>query len=157
MHNFVKEQSGFTLIELVVVIIMIGILATTVIPKMFSSSGFEEIGYQAETIAKLRAIQLRAMQDTSANQCLLVYVTDKKLGIPDGNCNTPSFSSSILQSNTIVKISDQEEVIFDVSAGEYSFSFDQMGKPDIARTIIIIGNEQNLTISINTEGYISAN
>jgi len=149
-------QTGFTLIELVIVIIMIGILATTVIPKMFTSSGYEEVGYQAETVAKLRAIQLRAMQDTSSTQCLLVYVTEKKLGIPDDNCGTPSFSSSNEQNNSIVKI-NEAQVSFDDQSGGYSFLFDQMGRPDQARTISIIGSEQTLTITIEAEGYIHAN
>jgi MSHA pilin protein MshC len=156
-------QMGFTLIELIVVIIMIGILSVSVVPKIFTSSGYEEFGYQAETIAKLRAIQLRAMQDTVTiappvppARCLLVYVTAKKLGIPDDNCETPSFSSSNEQSSTIVKISEQQ-VSFDDQSGGYSFSFDQMGRPDQARTITINGSEQSLTISINAEGYISAN
>jgi MSHA pilin protein MshC len=151
-------QTGFTLIELILVIIMVGILSVSVIPKMFTSSGYEEIGYQAETIAKLRAIQLRSMQDTSATQCLLVYVTEKKLGIPDDSCSlsSPSFSSSDIQNNTIVKISEQQ-VSFDDQGGGYSFSFDKMGRPDQARTIIIEGSEKSLVININAEGYINAN
>jgi len=156
-------QAGFTLIELIIVIIILGILAVTVVPKIFNSSGYEEVGYQAETIAKLRAIQLRAMQDTTVittpvipSRCKLVYVTEKKLGIPDDNCETPSFSSSTEPSNTIVKISEQA-LKFDDQSGGYSFSFDQMGRPDKARSIIIIGGEQILTITINLEGYISAN
>jgi len=150
------NNKGFTLVELIVVIIMIGILASTIIPKIFDSSGYEEIGYQAETVAKLRAIQLRAMQDTSSTQCLLVYVTEKKLGIPDGTCTPPSFSSNVEQNTTIVKISEQQ-VSFDDQGSGYSFSFDQMGRPDQARTIVINGSEQTLTISINAEGYINAN
>jgi MSHA pilin protein MshC len=149
---------GFTIIELVVVIILIGILAATVIPKMQSTGGYEEIIYQDETVTKLRSIQLRAMQDTSVSQCLLVYVTKEKLGIPDDSCTLPnlSFTSSSLQSNVIVKITEPE-VSFDDQDGGYSFSFDQMGRPDEARTIILNGSEQTLTISINAEGYISAN
>jgi MSHA pilin protein MshC len=151
-----SNNLGFTIIELIFVIIMIGILASTIIPKIFDASGYEEIGYQTETIAKLRAIQLRAMQDTSSTQCLLVYVTEKKLGIPDGTCTPPSFSSTVEQNNTIVKISEQQ-VSFDDQGSGYSFSFDQMGRPDQARTIVINGSEQILTISINAEGYINAN
>jgi MSHA pilin protein MshC len=156
IKNKLSSNKGFTLIELIVVIIMIGILAATIIPKMFDASGYEEIGYQAEAVAKLRAIQLRAMQDTSTTQCLLVYVTEKKLGIPDGTCTPPSFSSKVEQNNTIVKISEQQ-VSFDDQGSGYSFSFDQMGRPDQARTIVINGGEQSLTISINAEGYINAN
>jgi len=158
-----SQYSGFTLIELVIVIIMIGILAVTIVPKFSTSNGYEEIGYQTEVISKLRAIQLKSMQDTTTisppvtvSRCKLVYVTEKKLGIPDDNCETPSFSSSTELSNTIVKISEQS-LTFDDHSGGYSFSFDQMGRPDQARTISILGGEKTLTININAEGYISAN
>jgi MSHA pilin protein MshC len=153
-----SQYSGFTLIELVIVIIMVGILSVTVIPKMFTSSGYEEIGYQAETVAKLRAVQLRAMQDTSKIDCQLVYVTLKKLGIPDDSCDSasPSFTNSTLQNNAIVKITEST-VNFDVSGNGYHFSFDQMGKPDQKRVIAIIGSEQTLTVTIEAEGYIHAN
>lgn len=156
--NDIDKQTGFTLIELVVVIIMISILSVSVIPKMFTSNGYEEIGYRAEAVAKLRAIQLRAMQDTSATQCLTVLVTKKKLGIPDVSCSPPSFSTNNDQSNTIVKISEKD-VSFDDQNGGYSFSFDRMGRPvpDQARTITINGSEQSIVITINREGYISAN
>jgi len=149
-------SKGFTLIELIVVIIMIGILATTIIPKMFDSNGFDEIGYQAETVTKLRAIQLRSMQDTSGSQCLIVYVTEKKLGIPDGNCTPPSFISNNELSSSIVEITEQH-LSFDDQSGGYSFSFDQMGRPDQYRTISILGGEQLLSITIEAEGYIHAN
>jgi len=142
------------------VIIMIGILSVTVIPKMFTSSGFEEIGYQAELVTKLRAIQLRAMQDTSKIGCQLVYVTEKRAGIPDGSCAiaNPSFSTSALQNNSIVKISESS-VSFDVSSGNYSFEFDLMGrpKPNVKQTLSLIGAEQTLTVTIEVEGYIHAN
>jgi len=156
MIKVIKKQVGFTLLELIVVIIMIGILATNIIPKMFDSNGFEEIGYQAETVSKLRAIQLRAMQDTSGTQCLLVYITEKKLGIPDDNCTPPSFISNNDQSNTVVKITEQH-LSFDDKSGGYSFSFDQMGRPDQSRIISIVGGEQTLSITIEAEGYIHAN
>lgn len=44
----IRNQYGFTTIELVLVIIIIGILAVTIIPKMQSTGGYEEITYQDE-------------------------------------------------------------------------------------------------------------
>jgi MSHA pilin protein MshC len=152
---------GFTTIELVVVIILIGILAATVIPKMQSTGGYEEIIYQDETVTKLRSIQLRAMQNTSGSLCdsysiNSVLVTNDKLGIPDDSCT--SFADNDLNSTTIVKIIEQD-VEFEYAGGDTLFSFDRLGRPvdcfDPCE-ISIVGKEQTLIVAINDQGYIYA-
>jgi MSHA pilin protein MshC len=152
----VYSSKGFTVIELVVVIILIGILAATIIPKMQSTGGYEEIIYQDETVTKLRSIQLRAMQDTSGSQCHDVLVTSDKLGIPDDSCT--SFVDNNLNSTTIVKIIDHD-VEFEYAGGSTLFSFDHLGRPVDCSSpceISIVGKEQTLIVAINDQGYIYA-
>ena len=69
---------GFTTIELVVTLIILGILSATIIPKFFTSNGFEEYAYRTEIISTLRAVQLRAMQQAQNSQCHTIKIT------PDG-------------------------------------------------------------------------
>ena len=69
-----KKELAFTLIELIVVIILISIMAVTVLPKFFTSNGFEEFTYRDELITKLRAIQLRSMQQTTDVTCKIIQV-----------------------------------------------------------------------------------
>jgi MSHA pilin protein MshC len=155
-QNILLKQKGFTIIELVVVIIIVSILAATVIPKMQSTDGYEEIIYQDETVTKLRSIQLRAMQDTSGSQCHDVLVTSDKLGIPDDSCTT--FVDNDLNSTTIVKIIDHE-VEFEYVGGSTTFSFDNLGRPVNCSSpcqISIVGQEQTLIVAINDQGYIYA-
>ncbi len=150
------KQKGFTIIELVVVIIIVGIIAATIIPKMQSTGGYEEIIYQDETVTKLRSIQLRAMQDTSGNQCQSVLITSDKLGLPDNNCT--SFVNNNINSTTIVKIIDHD-VNFQYAGGSTLFSFDHLGRPVNCSSpcqISIIGQEQTLIVAINDQGYIYA-
>jgi len=152
----VLSVKGFTTIELIIVIILIGILATTIIPKIQSSGGYQEITYQDESVTKLRSIQLRAMQDTSGSQCINVLVTASKLGIPDDSCT--SFVDNNINSTTIVKIID-ENVSFHYAGGSTSFSFDYLGRPVNCTSpcqISIVGQEQTLIIAINEQGYIYA-
>jgi MSHA pilin protein MshC len=154
-------EKGFTTIELVVVIIIVGILAATIIPKMQSTGGYEEIIYQDETVTKLRSIQLRAMQNTSGSLCdsysiNSVLVTDYKLGIPDDGCT--SFADNTLNSTTIVKIIDHE-VEFEYAGDSTLFSFDLLGRPVNCVSpceISIVGKEQTLIVAINDQGYIYA-
>ncbi len=143
------SQSGFTLIELVLVIIMIGILATTVIPKMFTSSGFDEVGYQSELITKLRSIQLRYMHNST--ECT-ISLSDSKIELLVGD-SCVSDAASIYDTTKIVI----ESNTLSFSRTTDSLSFDTMGRPSGGLfEISIVGGEQSRTVVINEEGYIYA-
>ena len=49
--------SGFTLVEFVVVIVILGVLAAVSAPKFFSSPSFNERGFSAETLSAFRYAQ----------------------------------------------------------------------------------------------------
>ena len=92
-----RINSGFTLIELIIVIVLASILAATTIPKLFSNGGTEQITVQDQLIAILRRMQTQAMQQTNirfeatdnaairAPFCHELVVTTTQLGMPDQN------------------------------------------------------------------------
>lgn len=161
-HTFKRNSSnlqlGFSLIELIIVIIILGILSISVAPKFFSGNGVSEFGYRADVIAKLRLIQTRAMQQGDV-ECHEVLITAKKLG--KGSCSGFVFVDPDMEKKyrgTITSIDDQDLVEF--SPKNTSFTFDVMGRPHTNNgnesiTINIIG-EQTLQVVIEVEGYIHA-
>ena len=156
-----KAVKGFTLIELVIVILILAILSVTVVPKFLSSNGFSEYAYRSDAIAKLRLIQIKAMQQTGGNNtdCHQVLVTTKKLGAPDDCDSSPSFTTnwdaSLLP--TGMEIDTKDDITFTTDFAGGTFSFDNLGRPDSCGPCIIsIVGEETLKIQIETEGYIHA-
>jgi len=148
-----KTNNGFTTIELVVVIILIGILSVTAVSRFFTSKGYEEYSYRAEAITKLRAIQLKAMQQTHNNECHFLTVESKRLGVDTSNTCTSETSDL-----TTVTIDADHQVSFSTS-GVTSFYFDSMGKPQgncAGGCILTLQGEETLQIVIESEGYIHA-
>lgn len=160
-NSYLYRQGGFTIIELIVVIIILSILATMVIPKFFNSTGFQEFTYQAEIITKLRSIQLRAMQQTDSagsNICHTVLVTEGALGVPE-NCDLTLADGWQGENEltgepgtTNLKVEEGHEVTFAPIA--FSFSFDSMGRPTCSTCLITVVGDSTLTIKIESEGYI---
>ena len=160
-HSFpVKAMAGISLIELIVVIILISILSVTAGSKFFSSGGFEEYSYRDEVINKLRAVQLKSMQQTNGS-CNEVLFTNTQMGLPDNAACTASrsFSANWQPDIRDVEIDSSHGVTFN-SAVIDLLSFDLWGRPlddcNGGCVINIVGAESTLNITIESEGFIYA-
>jgi MSHA pilin protein MshC len=152
--KILRRCKGFTLIELIIAVIILGILSATVAPKFFTSNGFTEFSYRNDVITKLRLIQTKAMQQTDSDSCHQVLITSTILGTPD---NCVSFDTSLLSSATIIVVNNADNITFSTTASGNRFSFNSLGRPSCGELCeITITGEQSLTVKIETEGYIHA-
>jgi MSHA pilin protein MshC len=157
-----NSEYGFTLIELIVTVIVIGIMAVTVVPRFFTSEGFGEYTYRDELIIKLRAIQLRSMQQTNNVACQVVSVNSSEIGLLATQNNTNICTGVFAGDTTTVRIVSDNNISFSISENLSSFYFSSLGRPigcvttnpcEITTTVT---GESSLAVLINLEGYIYA-
>lgn len=109
------KQKGFTLIELVITLIILGILVTVAWPRFGGSAGYDEYAYQTRLIGVLRGMQMRAMNDTQPDRCFQVnFDSDNDaFGPPSLNylSNLPSTCSSTIDVNNVLASNARQTVV----------------------------------------------
>ena len=121
-----QRLRGFTLIELIITLVILGILSVTAVPKFLGSSTEDAYSYRDRTLNALRTVQLRAMQNTAMASCHTLYITST----PDtciGGADTNNTDHLVVQINT--QRSDIAFSALDSNANIFTqISFDPLGK-----------------------------
>lgn len=145
----ITSQRGFTLIELVVIILLLTILSVYSASRYLSASGFSAFAAQEQAIAIIRQIQLGRMQSNIGSSDTLspeyrLSVTSQCLGSV-ASCSATDDS----RSNNLVL---PEEVTFSPTV---TVDFDLLGAPENGEVQInIISSQQTLGVCINSQGYV---
>lgn len=167
------KNSGFTLTELVIVIIVLGVLAATAGPKLIGKSAFEDYTVRDQLISRLRLVQLQGMNadpsdGATTNACYWLVVkstcfyhehTEKTAS----SCNPPDDAVDCGDDN----YNQYNSVSFSsgmLEQANYRFDIDGKLSPDSninsklidldTPAIIAITGESDLKVKIETEGYI---
>ncbi|WP_019027296.1 type II secretion system protein [Colwellia piezophila] len=161
------NNQGFTLIELVAVILLISILAVSVAPKFDGTAGYEAHAHRVQLIASLRLTQQRAMQqtDSTTGYCheLVFDNVQSRYGIPNRiNCTptNPVFPSDWQADATGHTVDTSYDISFNVNGNSnpQTVGFDWLGRPVGACAggceINVVSAVQTLKITIESEGYI---
>ena len=128
------HQQGFTLIELVMVIVMLGVLAIYAAPRIFNSGDFYARGFHDETLALLRYAQKTAIAQRrtvcvafTTNSATLSIASDpapgtcvKSLTGPNKTCEGgPTGPTGCVEAKSSVAYRDEPA----------DFNFDGLGQP----------------------------
>ena len=157
----IDKKQGFTLVELVIVIIVLGILTAVALPKLLGKSAFEDYTVKDQLIARLRLVQLQNMNadpglSATNNACYWVVTkpacfysehTVRSAGL----CATPSASVNCNDDG----YNQYNIVTFSEKMLTTSFyHFDQQGRLTTGNNTVTLLGDNNLSITIESEGYI---
>jgi MSHA pilin protein MshC len=158
-----QNQTGFTLVELVVVILIGGILAVTVLPKFFSVEDETLQGQRDQLLALTHQLQQQSMQDTAnlSATCPTLVINTTAAGFASSNACLASASfvvdstnpqQIIWQSGAVVKLDNVP------LAAPLLLRFDSWGRPQGACmngcSIGLQLNSIEQKVCLNSSGYI---
>lgn len=150
--NRLPSSQGFTVVELVVTIVVIGVLAAVALPRFIGRESFDARGFHDKAAAIVRLAQKTAVA-WRRNVFVCVSATQISAGTAAG-CATP-LVNPVSGGNAV------ETAPAGVTLSVASFSFDRLGRPSAATTITFtstIPGDISRQISVAAEtGYVTAN
>ncbi len=155
----VKNQRGFTLVELITVIVIVGIIAVAAVPRFFQRSVFDSRGFFDQVISTLRYAQKVAIAQ-HRNVCVTytlpapstITLRIASLSGAASACDTDLIN---LTSPTAVPYVVRAPAGTAFAALPTPFFFDALGRPNPGglTAINIVGATNSITIETET-GYV---
>lgn len=151
-----KLTKGFTLVELVMTMVIVGILGAVVAPRFFSASVFQSRGYADQLKASLRYAQKLAI---AQNRFVCVTFAANSVTLSqDATMPGSAHTQAACPGNSLTSPDGKKP--YTVTApggvtlsGATSFYFDTLGKPSASQSILVAGYGTAIAVEAET-GYV---
>lgn len=150
---FPRASHGFTIVELIMVMIITGIMAAVVAPRLMDNSDIQARGFADQVQASLRYAQKTAIAQrrfvcvafTSSSITLTIDMAAAAV-CPGGSLASPDGKPAYV-------VTAPSGIAFSTTPS--NFSFDALGRPgpNVQQTINIVGTASAITVEAET-GYV---
>lgn len=151
---------GFTLIELITVLVILGIISVFAVPRLSGAEAFSVTGARDTGLSVARQVQLRAMQQESAAGCNALVITASRLGgsVASESCKLgedDNRSDVVDLSNSSVRISPEQTLYFDLLGRPVDANNKRLCTTEDCKFTFKQG-DSTASICLNSEGFIDA-
>ncbi|WP_153913854.1 type II secretion system protein [Shewanella sp. TC10] len=162
LNKLYKYSVGFSLIELVTTILIVGIIAVFVIPKLLPESSYSAYTLRNEFISELRQVQIKALNNS--DRCYRISVSSDGYQLTTYSHNINNAFAGCINAQLIRTDTKQDfsggAIIELASNGSTSFSmdFDNLGRSTLGcnGTCFVVKADETLGIAMESEGYVHA-
>ena len=151
-----SAQWGFSLVELVVTLILIGIMSAIFMPRWNGDTGFDQLGFRDSVAAALRYAQksaIAARLTTCANFTTVPAQVDFRISSINGAADCTAGSSLVGPDGLPLVVKATGTIGF--SSVPASVVFDAAGRSTAAATISVSGLPGSRAITVEAEtGYV---
>ncbi|MBM4131628.1 hypothetical protein FJ250_11485 [bacterium] len=142
----IRRAAGFTLVELITILVVVAILAAVAAPRFFTRSAFEERGFYDEVLATLRYAQRVAIAERR-EVCVALTASSVALSLNPSTTSGAACSATVNDpgSSTPYAIAVPAGLTLSMTFPNASFRFNGLGQP-VDNAGNALGN-QTLTLS----------
>jgi MSHA pilin protein MshC len=142
-----NKNRGFTLVELITVMIIVGIISAVAMPKFFSRSDYDGREFYDQVKATLRHAQKIAI---AQRRFVCVVAASRTVTVTYGATSTCGSQLTSPEGKNPYTVTSPTS---DVTLSSATFSFDALGRPSAAQSVTVSGYASSITVEAET-GYV---